>query len=80
MALIDNHQKVLREVVDQAKRTAAGRTPVEIARIVFDAGTVPQLLDHLQIVLDALFEPARLDRTAHRLEKFALFAQVELAG
>ena len=78
MALVDDQQIVLREIVDQAERPAAGRAAVEIARIVFDAGAVAQLLDHFQIVLDALLQPPRLGRLAERLEILDLGAQIEL--
>ena len=78
VTLVDNQQKVFREIIDQAEGPTARRTPVEIARIVLDPGTITQFLNHLQVVFDALFEPPGLGRLTDRLEKLALFPQIEL--
>ena len=78
MTFVDNQQIIFREVVDQTERTAAGRTPVEIAGVVFDPRTVAQLFNHLQIVFDPLFESPGLYRTTGLFENLALFTQIEL--
>jgi hypothetical protein len=54
--LVDDEEKVLREVVEQRRRRLA-RTPTrEMPRIVLDAVAVAELLDHLEVEHRALVE------------------------
>ncbi len=78
MALVDNHQKILREVVQQAERTGSGQSAVEVARVVLDAGTVAQLFDHFEVVFDALFEPLGVLHLAALDEEVVLGREVVL--
>ena len=78
MALVDHHQVIFGEVVEQAEGAAALRTTVEVARIVLDARAVTQLLDHLQVVLDTLLDSLGLDFASFTLIKCNALAQVEL--
>ena len=78
VALVDDQQIVLREIIDQTEWATSGRTSVEVARIVLNPGTIPQLLDHFEIILDPLFESSGFGRFSDRFEVFALFAQIEL--
>ena len=54
VALVDEEQEVLGEVVEQAVGRLAGLAAVEVARVVLDALAVARLLDHLQVVEGAL--------------------------
>lgn len=78
MALVDHHQVILRKIVQQAEGSRPFCTSVEIAGVVLDAGTVTQLLDHLQVVLHPLLDPLRFGRTSRLLEEGDLLAQVEV--
>ncbi len=71
VALVDEQQRVVGQVVEQARRRLAGAAPREIARVVLDPVAVADLEDHLQVEARALLEPLRLDelvRTAQPLE------------
>ena len=61
VALVDEQQRVVRQVVEQARRRLAGAAPRQIARVVLDAVAVADLEDHLQVEARALLEPLRLD-------------------
>ena len=78
VALVHDHQVVLREIVDQAEGARALGAAVEITRVVFDAGAVPQLLDHLDVVFHALFDTLRLRRASGTLEEFDLPTQIQV--
>ena len=54
VAFVDNHQKIIWEVIDQAKRTSPWGSAIEKAGVVFDATTIAQLLYHFQIKGGAL--------------------------
>ena len=78
VALVDKEQEVVGEEVQQAVGALAGLAAVEIARVVLDARTVAQLLDHLHVVLHALLDALRLDLVAHLLEEGHLLHQIVL--
>ena len=61
MRLVDEHDEVAAEVVEQCVRGGAGRAAVEDPRVVLDPVAVAELLQHLQVVLGALPEPVRLE-------------------
>ncbi len=54
MGFVDHQQAVRRKVVKQRRRRFARPAPGEVARVVFDAGAVAQLVHHLQIELGTL--------------------------
>ena len=74
MALVDDGQEVVREIINQAERPGSGFPPVEIAGIVLDAGAEAQFLDHFHIVGDPVFEPLGFERPAYFAEVFRLLA------
>ena len=76
--LVDEHQKVLREIVQQRERRVAGPAAVEVARIVFDAGAIADFAHHLNIVARALLQPLRLHQTVARAQRLHLLVQVAL--
>ncbi|MNB83352.1 hypothetical protein D3C75_301880 [compost metagenome] len=54
MGLVDDEQAIPRQVVEQGGRRLAGGPAREVAAVVLDAGTVPQLLHHLDVELGTL--------------------------
>ncbi len=64
MALVDDQQRILRQVVEQAGRRLAGAAPGQVARVVLDAGAVAHLHHHLEVEGRALLEPLRLEQLA----------------
>ena len=78
MALVDDQQVVFRKVVQQAEGARPLLPSVQITGIVFDAGTVAELLYHLQVILHALFDTLCLHHPARLLEEADSFAEVEL--
>ena len=78
VALVDYHQVIFGEIVEQAERAGALGAAVEVAGVVLDARAVSQLLYHLQIVFHPLLYPLRLHRAALLLEKLHPFAQIEV--
>ncbi len=63
VALVDDHQVVGREVVEQRPRARAGRALVEVAAVVLDAGGEAHLAQHLQVVHHALLDALRFQET-----------------
>ena len=68
---------VRKSFVYEAEGARSGGAAVEIARIVLDTGAVAELLDHLQVVVDALAQAVGLQFLTLVAEAAALFAQVE---
>ena len=60
MALVDDEQEVLGEVVDQRVGRVPGGPAVEVAGVVLDAVAVADLLHHLHVVADPLLDALRL--------------------
>ncbi len=54
MRFVDDQQTVGRQIVEQRRRRLAWPAPGEVARVVFDARAVAQLVHHLQIELGTL--------------------------
>ena len=75
---VDKHEKVLREIVEQRHGGAPDRAAGDDARIVLHAGTIAQLLDHLDIEIRALRDALGFERLVVVLEK--LNALVALAA
>ena len=78
VALVDEGNEVLREVVYQAEWPLARFSPIKVARIVLDARAVSHLLDHLQVVLHTLLQSLGFYGLAYLLEPCHLFHQVVL--
>ena len=68
VALVDDQQEVVGEVVEQGERRLAVGAAVDVHRVVLDAVAVPDLLDHLQVVLGAHAQALRLEQLAVGLE------------
>ena len=68
MRLVDDHEEVAREVVEQGERRGALGASVEDPRVVLDAIAVAELAHHLHVVLGALAQPMGLEHLAGALE------------
>ncbi len=77
MALVDNRQEILREVVEQAEWAHPGLASVEITAVILDAGAMAHLAYHLDIVGCARLQPVRLKGFTLGLEKSGLAPEVE---
>ena len=56
MALIDNGDEVVGEIIEQTERSRAWTTPIEITRIVLNARAIAQFLHHLKVVVHSVFQ------------------------
>src|SRR5208282_3801004 len=64
VALIEDQQRVGRQVIIETRWRFALFATGEIARVIFDAGAIPDLADHLEVKLRALLQPLGLDQLA----------------
>ena len=64
MALVDEEQEIFGEEIEQAVGAFAWLAAVKIARVVLDAATMAQFLDHLHVILHALLYALCFDRIA----------------
>src|SRR5690554_1641965 len=78
MALINHGEVIFREEVQQAERPRTGLATVEVTRVVLNAGTVTDLLDHLQVVGHPFIKSFCLVWLANLLKKIHLLAQINL--
>ena len=68
VALVDDDEEVLREVVEQRVGRFARAATVDRTRVVLDAVAVADLLHHLEVVLRAHAQPLGLEQLALALE------------
>ena len=68
MALVDENQMVVRQVIEQSGRRFARQAAGEMPRIVFDSVAISDLADHLQIEHGALIQALRFDQLALLLQ------------
>jgi len=80
VALVDDHQRVRRQVLDEHRRRLARPPPGEVARVVLDAVAVPELAQHLEVEQRALLEPLGFQQPVARLEEGQALAQLLLDG
>ena len=78
VALVDDQEVVLGEVVEQAEGALTGLAAIEVARVVLDTRAVAELLYHLQVVLHALLNALSLNTSALLLVVGDAVAEVEL--
>ena len=78
MALVDDHQRARRQVVDQRRRRLAGAAPRQVARVVLDALAEPDLGHHLEVEAGALLDPLRLDELHLADEELLLLGELDL--
>ena len=72
MALVDECDEVLWEIIYQAERAHAFASAVEISRIVLDSRTISHLLDEFEIIFHALLQSFGFQMLAYAPEVFAL--------
>jgi hypothetical protein len=68
VALVEHHQEVVGEVVEEGVRGHARASAVDGPRVVLDAVAHPHLAQHLEVVLGAHAEALGLEELALRLE------------
>ncbi len=78
--LVEEHQRILRQIVDQGRRRLARFCATQMTRIVFDAFGKTDFLHHLKVEAGALFQPLFLDQLVLLAEPFEPLAQFVLDG
>ena len=78
MALVDNHEVVFREEIQQAVGALSGLAAVEVAAVVLYARAVTELLYHLDIIFHTLLDALGLYGIANLLEVVDLLYEVVL--
>ena len=78
VALIDDHEEVLREIIQQAEGALSGGSFVEIGAVVLDPRAIAQLAHHLQVVVHPLFQPFRFQVFADLFEEGDLLHHIVL--
>ena len=78
MTFVDNHQIIFWEKIEQAIRTLARLAAIEIARVVLDARTVPQLFHHLHVILHPFLNTLGLNAVAKLVKEINLLNQIVL--
>ena len=68
VGLVDDQQRVVRDVLEQGRRRFARAAPGQVARIVLDARTMPRGFEHLDVEHCTLFQPLGLQQLVIRLE------------
>ena len=78
MALVDEHQRRRRQVVDQRRRRLARPASRQVPRVVLDALAETDLGHHLEIEARALLDALRLDQLHLRDEEVLLLHELDL--
>src|SRR5574344_642780 len=78
MAFIYKSYKIVREVIYEAEWSLTTFSPIKISRIVFNSGAVAELLNHLHIVFNPLFQTVCLVIFFYAFEIIALLDEVIL--
>ena len=64
--LVHDDEKILREIIEQARRPLALRAPGQVARVVLDSRAGADLEHHLDVEVRARLEPLRFEQLARR--------------
>ena len=56
VALVDDHQKIIREKIEKTEGAGTRSPAIEITGIIFDSRTISQFTDHLQVVIDTVLD------------------------
>ena len=64
VGLVDHHQELRREVVEQAGRALARGAAAQVARVVLDPGAGADLEQHVDVEVGARLEALRLEQLA----------------
>ena len=68
VGLIDHHDKIIREVIDQRVRRLPRRKPCQMPGIVLDPGTESRLFEHFYIKVRPLRDALRFQELVLTLE------------
>ncbi len=80
VALVDEHQRVVGQVLEQRRRRLAGLAAGEVARVVLDAGAGAGRLHHLHVEDGALLEALRLQQAAGVVQLVEALLELGLDG
>ena len=80
VALVDEHEGVVGQVLEQGGRRLAGIAAGEIARVVLDAGAGAGRLHHLHVEDGALLQALRLQQTAGVVQLVEALLEFRLDG
>src|SRR6266704_405802 len=80
VALVDDDQGVLRQVLDQRRRRLAWLPARQVARVVLDPVAVAELAQHLHVEERSLLEPLRLQQAVALAQERQPLAQLLLDG
>ena len=69
MAFIDEHQRVLRQIIEQSRRRLARHAAGKMTRIILDTVAVADFFDHLHIEQRPLMDALRFQQPALLFEK-----------
>ena len=69
VALVDNEERILGQVIEQRRRRLARRAPRQVSSVILDTVAVPDLANHLEVEHRSLMEALRLEELAFRLER-----------
>ena len=78
VALVDEHQRARRQVVDQRRRRFPRTAPRQMARVVLDALAEADLGHHLEVEARPLLDPLRLDQLHLRHELLLRLDELDL--
>ena len=78
VALVDDRERIGRQVVEQRRRRRPGRPPGEVPRVVLDAVAVADLLHHREIEHRPLVQALGLEQPSLALEEGAPLDQFRL--
>ena len=78
MAFVDDHERVVRQVVDEGRRRLSRRAPGEMPRVVLDPLAEAHLGQHFQVEARALLDALRFERLSLLLEPVDPLAQLLL--
>src|SRR4029450_7505978 len=80
VALVDDDQRVLRQIVDQGRRCLPWAVTGQVPGVVLDTVTVAELAEHLDVEEGPLLEPLRLQQTVLLAEESESLAELFLDG
>ena len=78
VGFVHEQQKIVGKIIEQRVRLGAGRSARENARIVFDAGTKADLLQHFHIIARALLDALGFEQLAVFAEEGEPFVKLAL--
>src|SRR5690625_3870112 len=80
MTLVDEHQGIVRQIINQGWRGLARRCAGEMAGVVFNPFAKPQLIEHLHIKTGPLFEPLCLSMLPLSIEIIEALSKLDFNG